>query len=213
MRFKPPKRAEVQRPAPVQRLRAPARDDVPPPAGGSGFRAPTRGQIVPRNPVQRFSPPTKPNATSTSIDPIAEYKFHVSLEVNGIIEALFTECSGITLEREVEKYPEGGLNEYYQVLSGRTKQSTITLKRGLSLSTNLWDWFQAGTINGKVTRVNVTIIIYDAWRSKEALRWNLLDAFPVKWSGPTFKSDSTQSAIESIELAFHGIELVRGRQK
>jgi phage tail-like protein len=37
-------------------------------------------------------------------------------------------------------------------------------------------------------------------------RWTLDKAFPVKWVGPSFKSDEAAVAIESLELAHHGIQ-------
>ena len=37
------------------------------------------------------------------------------------------------------------------------------------------------------------------------MRWNFLNAFPVKWVGPQFTADSTTLAIESVELAHEGL--------
>lgn len=137
------------------------------------------------------------------IDPIAVYKF--GLEIEGIITGWFTECSGLSIEREVFKWEEGGLNEYEHQLPGRTKYSNITLKRGVA-GDELWNWFQKGLYDGKVGRQNISIILYSRDGTK-AKRWNLREAYPNKWTGPSFKADSNEVAIETLEIVHHGLEM------
>lgn len=136
-------------------------------------------------------------------DPMAGFKFHV--EIRGVTEALFTECSGLGVEREVYSYEEGGVNDFVHKLPGRLKYTNVVFKRGLTLSQELWDWFQIGSYNGRVKKRSVSVILYNIDGSV-AQRWDLINAYPVKWTGPAFKSDSTQAAIETLELAHHGIE-------
>lgn len=136
-------------------------------------------------------------------DPISVFKF--GLEIEGIISGWFTECSGLSMEREVLEHKEGGLNEYVHKLPGRNKYSNITLKRGVA-DDELWDWYQKGLHDGKVERHNISIILYNDDRTK-AKRWNLREAYPVKWTGPNFKVDSNEVAIESLEIVHHGLEM------
>jgi phage tail-like protein len=145
--------------------------------------------------------PNDRNELASRIDPAPAYKFHVAVEVDGILEAFFTECSGLTMQREVTTYKEGGVNDYVHHLPGRVTYTNVVLKRGITASSVLWDWFQQGLYDGKVKRINVSILMFD--RSGEVLkRWELENAYPVKWTGPEFKSDSNQAAIESLELTF-----------
>jgi len=55
------------------------------------------------------------------------------------------------------------------------------------------------------------VILYHHDRSDgkngEGMRWNLLDAFPVKWEGPSFNADDASIVMQSLELAHHGITL------
>jgi phage tail-like protein len=37
-------------------------------------------------------------------------------------------------------------------------------------------------------------------------RWNLIRAFPVKWTGPDLKATGSEVAIETLEIAHEGIE-------
>lgn len=140
---------------------------------------------------------------TTPNDPTSVYKF--GIEIEGILSGWFTECSGLNIERKVESYKEGGVNDYVHKLPGQIEYSNVTLKRGL-IGEELWKWFQKGLFDASVERCNITISLFSNDR-KEIKRWNLQKAYPVKWQGPDFKIDSTQVAIETVELAHHGMQV------
>ncbi len=139
----------------------------------------------------------------TDNGPLASFRFVV--EAGGTAVATFTECSGLQAEVEVVTYEEGGRNDYVHRLPGRAKFSNITLKRGLMETDDLWAWFE-GVVNGKVVRRNVSIILYDS-EHNEVRRWNLVEAYPVKWVGPAFNTGSSAVSIETLELAHEGMLL------
>lgn len=152
---------------------------------------------------------TNDTRTGKFVDPFATFKFHV--EVEGITEAAFSECSGLEMSTEVFEYREGGLNEYSHKFPGRTKISNITLKRGFATSNVLFDWYKqmekdindpSGT--GFDFR-QVTITLYSSADQDRKVRWMLENAFPVKWAGPSFKTDEAAVAVETLEFAHHGI--------
>lgn len=136
-------------------------------------------------------------------DPISVYKFWV--EVDGIVSGYFTECSGLTIQRKTDDHIEGGINDYVHKLPGRIEQSNITLKRGLA-DEALWSWFVKGLTTFRVERRSVTILLYSNDHT-QVKRWNLHQAYPIKWQGPDLKTDSTQVALESIELVHQGLEM------
>ncbi len=136
-------------------------------------------------------------------DPIPGYGFAVQL--GDEIEAWFTECSGLSLQREVKQQPEGGVNDFVHQLPGRIKQTNITLKNGLA-GNKLWDWFEKGLYDAKVERRNVTIILYST-DLKQKKYWDLTDAYPIKWTGPTFDSSKSEGSVETLELVHHGIKM------
>jgi len=147
--------------------------------------------------------------TAQRVDPFATFKFHV--EIGEIKEAAFNECSGLEIATDVFEYQEGGLNEYSHKLPGRTKLSNVTLKRGFAASNELYNWYfemEKGLLTGeRITRKKVTIMLYSTAQQKELMSWTLQDAFPVKWVGPAFKTGEAAVAIETLELAHHGITL------
>ncbi len=139
---------------------------------------------------------------------IAGQAFRFYVEITGILVAEFTECSGLSMEREVKEYSEGGTNDFVYKLPGRTKYSNITLRRGITYSRDLWDWYVAGLYDGKVKRINISIILGNS-DLKKVKQWDVYDAFPIKWSGADLSTETLQVALESLEIAHHGIVLSR----
>ena len=134
-------------------------------------------------------------------------------EVDGVVIGEFMEVGGLQVEIGVESIEEGGENGFVHHLPGRMSWPNITLKRGVIESDNLFTWFNkssgqqfAGSGN-KLTRSTAAITLVGPSGSR--LRaWNIVDAFPVKWSGPDFSAGSTDAATEEIELAHHGFTAV-----
>ena len=140
-------------------------------------------------------------------DPAPLFKFWV--EMQSIVVAEFKECSGLSVEREVEQVKEGGSNHYVHILPGRLKYTNITLKHGIAdpdISATLWKWFQEGLYDGKVKRVDLSIHLRNV-KGEIVQRWNVTGAYPVKWQGPQFNTETSQVAIETLELAHHGVKL------
>jgi len=133
--------------------------------------------------------------------PYVSFRFRI--EFDKVIAGGFIECSGLQVETEVEEHREGGLNEFSHKLPKGTKYGTITLKRGFIDSTDLWDWNQ-NVIAGKTQqRKNLSIIMLDGL-GNDKIRWDVMNAFPVKWSSSEFKADGNTVMVETLELAHHG---------
>jgi phage tail-like protein len=156
-----------------------------------------------REPGHKEDQLAKTGQTAKRVDPLATLRFHV--EIQGIEEAAFSECSGLQAETEVFPYEEGGLNSTVHQLPVRTKFSNVTLKRGIANSNELWDWYYK-VITGSVERKNVSLVLYSSDYS-EVMRWNLANVFPVKWVGPNLVSSDNSVAVETLELAHEGIEV------
>ncbi len=135
-------------------------------------------------------------------DPYGAFNFLV--EIEGLVVGGFSDVSGLQVETSVETYREGGLNEYEHKLAGPTRYpANIVLKHGLTSAAVLWGWHQDVT-RGIIQRRNGTIYLLDAQR-QTVLWWNFKAAYPIKWSGPDFRADSNQVAVETLELVHQGI--------
>lgn len=136
--------------------------------------------------------------------------FRFAVEIDGITHAGFQECSAIEAKTDVYEYKEGGLNGYTHKLPGQTTYSNVTLKYGVTDSSAIWDWYSR-IINKKdktADKRQVSIVQYDSTH-KEVLRWNLADAFPVKWTGPTFDTTNSNVDVATLELAFGDLTVVK----
>lgn len=138
-------------------------------------------------------------------DPFRSYNFLV--EIDGLTQASFQECSGLDATTEPIDYREGGDNTTVRKLPGRTSYSEITLKRGMSDSVELWDWFKQ-IRDGTVTRKNGSIVVYDLANASEVARWNFVRAWPTKWEGPSFNATGNEIAVETLTLAHEGVDRV-----
>src|SRR5687768_8877807 len=64
-----------------------------------------------------------------------------AVEVDGMINATFSECSGLVATIRSDKWEEGGANFTTLKFPGRTDFGNITLKHGIGYSSELFDWF------------------------------------------------------------------------
>jgi phage tail-like protein len=136
-------------------------------------------------------------------DPYRNFNFLV--ELDGIAQASFIECSGLGSTTEVIETREGGENTTVFKLPGKTSFSDITLKRGVTASMELWNWRQ-DVVDGKLVRKNGSIVVYDLANKTEVTRWNFVNAWPTKWEGPSFNAMGNDIAIDSLVLAHEGLE-------
>jgi phage tail-like protein len=143
-------------------------------------------------------------ANGDRTDPFLGFRFRV--EVDSVIQAGFSECSGLQAETEVEEVREGGLNDYVHKLPKGSKHVNLTLKRGLTDSDVLWNWYQDVMSGKKGQRKMVHVVLQDI-TGQEVWRWSFREAYPVKWTGPDLKADGSAVAIETLELAHHGFDV------
>jgi phage tail-like protein len=138
-------------------------------------------------------------------DPYQHFNFLV--EIDGVTRAGFTECTGVTTDTDVIEYREGS-DPMLSVrkLAGLRKYTNITLKRGYTQDKSLWEW-RKKIINGVVERRSADIVLLDEARN-EVLRWRVRDAWISKWESGPFNAMTSEIAIETIELAHEGIEMV-----
>lgn len=131
--------------------------------------------------------------------------FRFLVEIAKKPQAAFTECTLPVIEWEIQEVKEGGLNNYIHQLPGRRKGGKLTLKNGIGTD-ELVKWCLEG-MKEKFTRKEVTVILKDS-TAKTVMTWNMSGAYPVKWTGPQFKSSDNTVAIQTLELACHQIEVI-----
>jgi phage tail-like protein len=134
-------------------------------------------------------------------DPYLAFRFLVSFD--DVSKGGFSSCSGLQMETEVQDFVEGGVNSHSWKFATRSKQTNLTLKRGI-VNKVLWDWYYDITI-GKMKFQNVTIAVLDSAGAEPVIEFQLLRAFPVKWIGPELDAAQNNLAVETLELAHQGL--------
>jgi phage tail-like protein len=131
--------------------------------------------------------------------------FNFVVQIDGIENAIFSECTLPTLEVEVEEEKEGGFNDGTHLLPSRVRRGTISLKRGITTNSALLKWY-LDILQGQICKAlrQVSIIMFDS-ELKPVLRWDFKGAFPQKWIGPSLNTTNSSLAIESLELAYESL--------
>jgi phage tail-like protein len=140
------------------------------------------------------------------VDPYRNYSFLV--EIGGINQAGFAECTGFGANTDPIEYREGNEKPLtVRKLPGLTKYTNITLKWGITDSRDLYDWYIDIT-KGKIERKDGFIVLMDTDGITEKIRWAFTDGWPCKWDGPDFNAKGTDVAIQTMEICHEGITQV-----
>ncbi len=136
------------------------------------------------------------------VDPYKNFRF--LLEIDGITQAGFSDCSGFGSNVEVIEYREGGDAATVRKLPGKNSYPDITLKWGVTDSRELYDWHRTA-LNGKVERRNGSIILLDDV-GQEKVRWNFFTAWPSKYDAPDFSGKGNDVAIDTLTISCERLE-------
>jgi len=158
-------------------------------------------------------------------DPLLAFNFHVSLFdsttspgaglTSIVLQPLvsnplagFSECTGLEMTLDLEDYPEGGNNGTVLKFPKRAKYGELTLKKGVTKDSQLFDWFY-GFTQGAGKRKDGVITLRDA-RGKPHTVWGFSRGLPSKYSGPALNAQQNAVAIQSITIVHEGLYLMGG---
>ena len=139
-------------------------------------------------------------------DPYRNFRFRV--EISGIQIAGFSEATIPDSTIDPVEYREGTDATHVRKLSGLTKYGTISLKKGLTDSMDLYNWHlqvaQTGAINN---RKSLSLILVDETGADKS-RWDIVEAWPTKYSSSGFNAKNNEVVIETLELTHEGVTKV-----
>jgi phage tail-like protein len=140
-------------------------------------------------------------------DPLANFRFR--LEIDGIQSAGFSEVAIGPTTTEVIEYREGTDPTHVRKLSGLTKYGNVILKRGVTNSLELANWHRE-IVAGQIAshRKNVAIIVQDEAGTDKA-RYEVTDAWPIKYDPGDLNGKGNEVFIETLELVNEGIQRVQ----
>jgi len=134
-------------------------------------------------------------------DPQLQCYFHVTIGLE--LQGRFTSCSGITHEIEMETYQEGGVNTGPHLLPAGQVPQRLVLERGVLTIDQMALWLRAAQL-GSFVKLAGAIELRDARGATKHL-WTILDAYPVKYEGPSLNAMDSSVAVTRIEVMHKGI--------
>ena len=145
-------------------------------------------------------------ATGERKDPYKNFRFLV--EIDGIVQAGFSEATIPDSTQEPIEYREGNEPTTVRKLPGLVKYGNLTLKWGITDSLELYNWRKM-VEQGKTkdARKNMAVILMDE-EGNEAARWNFFEAWPTKYDAPDLSAKGNDVAVETLEIVHERMERV-----
>jgi phage tail-like protein len=141
--------------------------------------------------------------TGQRVDPYRNFNFVV--EIDGIVQAGFQDCSGFGANTDPIEYREGNENPAPIpkpcALPGMTKYNNITLKWGLTDSRELYDWYR-DISKGRVMRKTAASSCSISKARKKCAEFPQRLADEMGRTG--FTSEGNDVAVETLEIAHEG---------
>ncbi|MGE0019607.1 MAG: phage tail protein [Draconibacterium sp.] len=129
--------------------------------------------------------------------------FHFKVEFDNFPgEYQFQSVSGLSAELEIEEIPEGGENRFKHKLPVRSRYQKLILKRGLIADSALAKWCREALEDLNIKPTNITISLLNE-KHEPLTSWNVVHAYPVKWSVVDFNAEESRIVIESLELVYN----------
>ncbi|SHJ38774.1 phage tail protein [Aquimarina spongiae] len=132
--------------------------------------------------------------------------FHFKVEFQDIENRTndhqFQSVSGLSVDLETEEIAEGGENRFKHKIPVRTKYPNLVLKRGLLIDSGLIEWCKKAIEDFEIQPINLTIKLLNE-KHEPLLTWNVVHAYPVKWTVEDFNAEENKLSIESLELSYN----------
>lgn len=146
--------------------------------------------------------------------------FNFSVEINvpfigpKLCNAAFSDCDGLDMTMDVKTIREGGNNTQQIRMVGAVNYGLVTLKRGMTSSFDLWDWFDAQQHANpqqlrKDLRGDVTVVVLAPDHKAELARFILKKCLLTKLKAPTLNAKDGGVAVEEMQLSYESMAFER----
>jgi phage tail-like protein len=141
------------------------------------------------------------------------FNFHVNVLLGDqgtdpLCEAAFAECAGLEMTTQVKTIREGGNNNRPIHLSGPTGYGTLSLKRGMTSSFDLWDWVdRVSRDDQRHLRATCEVEMLAADRTGPVATFVLIGCLPTKLKAPALNAQTGLVAIEEMEIVYEMLTL------
>ena len=142
--------------------------------------------------------------------PFTAFNFAVEIHVEGVAvqvcDAAFAECDGLEMTMDVKTIREGGNNGKQIRLTGPINYGQVTMKRGMTATFDLWDWFNL-MLQDPSLRSDAEVVMFAPDGQTERARFLLSRCVPVKLKAPPLNAKDAAVAIEELQLSYESLTL------
>jgi phage tail-like protein len=139
-------------------------------------------------------------------EPLTASRF--ALTIDGVQIATFGELSDITSEVKPVEFLESSDKEVIlKRLPGQRRPPTVTLKRGLTSSLELWTWHEVAVSGSLAARRSVSLVAFDA-EGRPISKWFLTNAWPSRLKVGTTAAGSSRLLTEEVTIVAENIQRV-----
>lgn len=148
-----------------------------------------------------------------SYTPLHVFRFHVSFSKAGapvaVCQGAFSECSGLEATMEPKVIKSGGQNYGAAQRVGQVSFATVVLKRGMTSTRDLFQWFQLVAGGAYAYRLSARIDMRNG-ADQTIVSWGLDNCLPVKFKAADLNAKGSEIGIEELHLAHEGLRLITG---
>ena len=131
--------------------------------------------------------------------------FFFNVKFTGIsdqeLDTQFQSVSGLSVDVQTETVKEGGENRFEHVIPVRTKYQNLVLKRGVVTDSKLIDWCLNTFQNLDIQPADLTISLLNE-KKEPLMTWNVVGAWPKKWTVDDLNAMESKVLIETLELQY-----------
>lgn len=142
------------------------------------------------------------------------FNFEVKLRLPGknrdICQSAFSECAGLEMSMTPKTIREGGNNTRQIHLAGPVGYGQLSLKRGMTDSFDLWEWFEK-VQQQRNLRASGQIHMLSPTRHKTVV-FTLSGCLPVKLRAPALTAKDGQIAIEEMQIAYTHLKMSKPKK-
>jgi phage tail-like protein len=137
-------------------------------------------------------------------------KFNFEVDFGDGVAVAFQEISGMDVENQIIEYRHSNSPEFsVNKMPGIVKYGNVTMKRGVFVNDNrFWDWHNKIVMN-TIERKVIVIRLLDQ-NQEVTMQWTLTNAWPTKITSTDLKSEGSEVAVDTIEIAHEKLVVTNG---
>ena len=136
------------------------------------------------------------------LPPITSFHFSVVfLDLGPNLDVGFQSVSGLSGTIETETIAEGGENRFKHQLPTGVTFPNLVLKRSLQISSKVTSWCEDAIEKFIFKPIDLLVVLHNE-QHLPLYTWKVIHAIPVSWSVSDFNAETSEFAIETLELKY-----------